>query len=77
MLNSTEFEVSEIHLDDKKLYFRVDGKSYEFELEKISKKHSLATNSDKNDFVLSPSGYGIHWPKIDEDVSISALIKVY
>ncbi len=27
-------------------------------------------------FEVSPAGYGIHWPEIDEDLSIDALIGV-
>jgi hypothetical protein len=30
--------------------------------------------SDLNNFEISPSGYGIHWPDIDEDISIKAFI---
>ena len=36
----------------------------------------LATASKEQllDFQVSPSGYGIHWPKIDEDISVKAFI---
>lgn len=26
-------------------------------------------------YEISPSGYGIHWPKLDEDVSIKAFLE--
>jgi len=26
-------------------------------------------------FEVSPSGYGIHWPELDEDLSIDGMIK--
>jgi hypothetical protein len=26
-------------------------------------------------FEISPSGYGIHWPDLDEDLSIDGMIK--
>lgn len=29
---------------------------------------------DLKDFELSPSGYGIHWPKLDEDISVRAFV---
>ncbi len=25
-------------------------------------------------FVISPSGYGIHWPDLDEDISVKAFL---
>ncbi len=30
--------------------------------------------SDLKNFEISPSGYGIHWPTLDEDISIKAFI---
>lgn len=31
--------------------------------------------SDKlNNFEISPSGYGIHWPELDEDISIKSFL---
>jgi hypothetical protein len=29
----------------------------------------------KANFQLSPWGYGIHWPEVDEDLSIDGMIK--
>ncbi|OYZ50723.1 MAG: hypothetical protein B7Y15_08625 [Bacteroidetes bacterium 24-39-8] len=26
-------------------------------------------------FTISPSGYGIHWPLIDEDLAVDAILK--
>ena len=38
------------------------------------KKHHQITK--KNLFEISPSGYGIHWPLLDEDLSIDGLLGV-
>lgn len=35
---------------------------------------SEATPEQLKDFEISPSGYGVHWPQIDEDVSIKAFV---
>ncbi|MFI5222153.1 MAG: DUF2442 domain-containing protein, partial [Bacteroidia bacterium] len=32
---------------------------------------------ERGNFEISPSGYGIHWSLIDEDLSINGLIKKY
>jgi hypothetical protein len=42
----------------------------------VSKKLELATDIQRNLFTISPSGYGIHWPLLDEDLSVDFLIKV-
>jgi hypothetical protein len=31
---------------------------------------------NRENFEISPSGYGIHWPDVDEDLSIDGLIGV-
>lgn len=52
----------------------VDDKTYKIRLSSVSKKLIKASDSVLNDYRISPSGYGIHWPQIDEDLSINALI---
>ncbi len=42
--------------------------------QQCSEKLATATNSQRGDAVLSPGGYGIHWPQIDEDLSVNGLI---
>ncbi|MBI4041863.1 MAG: DUF2442 domain-containing protein [Deltaproteobacteria bacterium] len=33
-----------------------------------------ATKKQLKNFEISPSGYGIHWPDIDEDISVKAFL---
>ena len=33
-----------------------------------------ASSQALNNFEISPSGYGIHWPDMDEDISIKSFI---
>ena len=33
-----------------------------------------ATQKQLKNFEISPSGYGIHWPDVDEDISIKSFI---
>ncbi len=54
----------------------VDGKRYEVELGQHSKRLAAATEAQRANFVVSPTGYGIHWPDLDEDLSIDALIGI-
>ncbi len=53
-----------------------DGKAYRFRLAEISGKLAQATPAERAKFELSPSGYGIHWPLLDEDLSIDGLLGV-
>lgn len=33
-----------------------------------------ATKKQLSNYRISPAGYGIHWPEIDEDISIKAFL---
>jgi hypothetical protein len=68
-------EIKNITISKDKLKLSIDGKEYEFPLASISQKLISADVNQKNNFKVSHSGYGIHWPMIDEDISIDGLLK--
>ncbi|OFW36546.1 MAG: hypothetical protein A3J28_06920 [Acidobacteria bacterium RIFCSPLOWO2_12_FULL_60_22] len=43
--------------------------------ERCSKKLASATKLQRSTAELSPGGYGIHWPLLDEDLSINGLVR--
>ena len=43
--------------------------------EKCSKSLALATETERLHAELSPGGFGIHWPLIDEDLSVHSLLR--
>ena len=43
--------------------------------ERCSKKLASATKLQRSTAELSPSGYGIHWPLLDEDLSVNGLVR--
>lgn len=58
------------------LIIYIDEKEYQFKLSNISKKLAKAADFERDKYEISPSGYGIHWPLIDEDLSIDGLIGI-
>jgi len=58
------------------LVLRVDGKEYKFLLSDISRRLANASPDKRGKYEISTSGYGIHWPLIDEDLSIDGLIGI-
>ena len=42
--------------------------------EKCSTKLAHATPAERNRAELSPGGYGIHWPLLDEALSVTGLL---
>lgn len=67
-------KVNNIRFEKDDMFLNVDGKDYTAKLTKISKKLANATAEEREKFVISPSGYGIHWPALDEDLSIDSII---
>lgn len=55
---------------------RVDGKDYEIDLTGQSPLLANATQEQRERVEISPAGYGLHWPDIDEDLSIDGLIGI-
>ena len=43
--------------------------------EKCSERLARASSAERSRAELSPSGYGIHWPLIDEDLAIGPLLR--
>ena len=68
--------VEDVKFDDQALHCRIDGKPYSFLLKKISSKLFHASGAERERYEISPSGYGIHWPGIDEDLSIDGLLGI-
>lgn len=58
------------------LVLRVDGREYRIDAARVSERLAGATPAQRARFEVSPSGYGIHWPDLDEDLSIDGLIGV-
>ena len=58
------------------LVITIDGEPKRFQLNKISPVLEKASKEERNNFEFSPSGYGIHWPLLDEDISIDGLLGI-
>jgi hypothetical protein len=51
------------------------GGVFEIPWRECSTRLAQATQSERLHAVLSPSGYGIHWPLIDEDLAVGPLVR--
>jgi Protein of unknown function (DUF2442) len=67
--------VTNLRFEKHYLLVRVDGKDYRIDLRQHSKRLASAEERTKMNFEVSPSGYGIYWPELDEDLSIDRMIK--
>jgi len=69
-------QVENVHLEKGILRLIVDGNSIQRELKGVSPILAAAKEEELKEFSVSPSGYGIHWPLIDEDISIDGLLGI-
>jgi hypothetical protein len=69
-------EVRKVSFGGNRMRLWVDGRKYEVDVSEHSKKLGNASPEQRGHFVISPSGYGLHWPELDEDLSIEGLIGV-
>jgi hypothetical protein len=66
--------ITEVRFENEFIIIKVDGQIIRLNISEVSQRLANASDEDKNEYSISPSGYGIHWPKIDEDISINGLI---
>jgi hypothetical protein len=66
--------ISDISFGQNTMSLVIDGKAVELPLDKVSKKLKDASDLQRKFYKISPSGYGIHWPLIDEDLSVDAIL---
>lgn len=67
-------DIEELTFINDQMRIKIDGKEHIFPLNKISKRLLKASPKEKEKYEISPSGYGIHWPLIDEDLSVDSLL---
>ena len=54
----------------------IDGDEKKFRTKDIYSLLDRASEVERNTFEVSPSGYGIHWPLLDEDIAIDGLLGI-
>jgi hypothetical protein len=67
--------VEVLNIDESYLHLMVDGQPYRFRWVDCSQRLAAATQTERANLEVSPSGYGIHWPLVDEDLAITPLLK--
>ena len=69
-------QVQNIHFEADNIVLTIDGDQKRFALKNVSLRLLNATEGQRQAFEVSPSGYGIHWSSIDEDISIGGLLGI-
>jgi hypothetical protein len=64
-----------IETTDNELVIRLTDRQVRIPWERCSPILAAATVEQRRRAELSPGGYGIHWPMLDEDLSIGGLVR--
>lgn len=70
-------EISDVVVSEDAMNITIDGKEYHFDYVEISPRLRNASKTEREKLEISPSGYGIHWPLLDEDLSIDGLLGIF
>ena len=69
-------DVQCVAFTDNEMLLTIDGETRRFDLKTVSSRLFQAAQAERERYEISPSGYGIHWPLIDEDLSIDGLLGI-
>jgi len=67
--------IGTVHFSQDFMTLNIDRNDLTVPLDKLSGRLKSATDIERETFKISPSGYGIHWPLIDEDLSIDGILR--
>jgi hypothetical protein len=64
-----------VEATEEELVVRLADREVRIPWERCSLTLAAATAEERRRAELSPGGYGIHWPILDEDLSIGGLVR--
>ena len=68
------YNIKQVSFESDFIILMFDNQVIKLKLSDVSQKLAKATQTEREDFKISPSGYGIHWRLLDEDLSINGLL---
>jgi len=74
ILSAEELSITKLKIETDMLIATIsDGRVVSIPIVWFSRLRN-ASQDQLNNFEISPSGYGIHWPDMDEDISIKSFL---
>lgn len=73
-INLSELSILNISVSEHKIIAEIsDGRTVSIPIAWFPRLLN-ASSEQRRTYKISPSGYGIHWPDLDEDISIKSFI---
>ncbi|MFP4067914.1 MAG: DUF2442 domain-containing protein [Spirochaetaceae bacterium] len=70
----TTHQVKIVTVNENVLTLEVDGKTVSARWEQLSRRLADAPQVARESIEISSAGYGLHWPLVDEDLSIDGIL---
>ncbi|OYU83748.1 MAG: hypothetical protein CFE24_09970 [Flavobacterium sp. BFFFF2] len=77
MIFSKGLRIESLLIDDNRLFISLNTKQILIDKIENHKRLKTASLGDLNEFRFIANGTGIHWPSLDEDLSLYGLLKDY
>lgn len=71
----TKHQVRIVETGEVKLTLEVDGTTVSAQWRALSPRLGEAPQVAREAIEVSPAGYGLHWPLVDEDLSIDGILR--
>ena len=68
--------IEKISFSGQTITVDVDSGRVKIDLRKVSPVLAAASPEQRLSYEISPPGYGLHWPELDEDLSIDGLLGI-
>ena len=73
-MNRKFYEVEVIDAGQDALHLCIDGQAFSIAWRDCSAALAEASTIEREIIEIAPSGYGLHWPLLDEDLAIKPLL---
>jgi len=71
----TKHRVTIVSTNEDGLTLKIDGKVVSAGWRDLSKRLAEAPHVARQSIVISPTGYGLRWPLVDEDLSVDGILR--
>lgn len=71
----TKHRVTILETAKDRLTLEIDGKTVSADWRALSPRLAEAPQVAREAIEVSPAGYGLHWPLVDEDLSIDEILR--
>jgi hypothetical protein len=71
----TKHRVTIVERREHRLTLEIDGKTVSADWRALSPRLAEAPHVARKAIEVSPTGYGLHWPLVDEDLSIDGILR--